>query len=206
MTFSVMQPDETEKCIDIAVNAFMDYEYFSIYYKHSWSRRQFLKSMLTTEFRINADREMFLTAKDGEQIVAVVILCDPSYQKPTDQEYLKGGFWKSLLYGGYKNVDAWNTMENCAIQPCTELKNSWYLSMLVVDTSIEGKGIGSGMLQECIIPYVKKSNGETLCLFTNSQINRKFYQKNGFVEFDQREFAYHGKTIGSWSYVSQLFQ
>ena len=67
------------------------------------------------------------------------------------------------------------------------------------DPDRKGEGIGSRMLQECLIPYVKEHGGKKLCLFTNSQGNRQFYRKNGFTEFDERQFAYKGKTIGSWS-------
>jgi hypothetical protein len=51
---------------------------------------------------------------------------------------------------------------------------------------------------------VKEHGGDALCLFTNSQINRKFYQKNGFREFNERFFTYMGKELGSWSYVYDL--
>ena len=56
------------------------------------------------------------------------------------------------------------------------------------------------MLRECILPYVRDHGGETLCLFTNAEGNRKFYQKNGFEEFDQHFFKHKGKQLGSWSY------
>lgn len=55
-----------------------------------------------------------------------------------------------------------------------------------------------------ILPYVKEHGGDALCLFTNSQINRKFYQKNGFREFNERFFTYMGKELGNWSYVYDL--
>ena len=60
------------------------------------------------------------------------------------------------------------------------------------------------MLQACILPYVKEHGGETLCLFTNSEINRTFYQKNGFEEFDQRFFTRKGKQLGSWSFRASI--
>ena len=204
MTYGIMKPEEMKTCLEMAVQAFSDYDYFSIYMKNKTRRRLFLKSMIGTEYKINAEGEVFLTAKDNGRIVSAAILCSPDYQKPDDQEYLKGGFWKAVICGGYKNVDAWNKMENKAIDPCRNQQDSWYLSMLVVDKSVEGKGMGSRMIQECIIPYVRECGGRMLCLFTNSEINRRFYVKNGFSEFDEREFSYKGKTIGSWSYKKEL--
>ena len=60
------------------------------------------------------------------------------------------------------------------------------------------------MLHECILPYVKEQGGDTLCLFTNDEINRKFYQKNGFVVFNEQWFTYRRKKLGSWSYQLSL--
>jgi len=51
---------------------------------------------------------------------------------------------------------------------------------------------------------VKEHGGDTLCLFTNSEIKRKYYQKNGFVEFNEQWFIYRGKKLGSWSYRLSL--
>ena len=58
--------------------------------------------------------------------------------------------------------------------------------------------------KEWIIPYAKERGAETLSLFTNSELNKKFYVKNGFSEFDEKQFRHEGKTIGSWSYVMRF--
>ena len=204
MTYQLMDKSEMKKCVSLAAAAFADYEYFATYVKGLHRRQWFLKSMLTTEFRLNADKEIFLTAKEGDRIVAVAILCPPGFEKPTDEEYLKNGFWKTVIYGGLKNVAAWNDMENAAIIPCRDLSDAWYLHMLVVEPKMKGKGIGSRMLQECIYPYVREHGGTKLCLYTNSESNRAFYTKNGLIEFDEKQFEYKGKTIGSWSYRIDL--
>ena len=79
-----------------------------------------------------------------------------------------------------------------------------YLVLWFVSRGCEGKGIGSRFLQEYIIPHAREAGGEVLCLFTNSEINRKFYEKNGFSLFDERRFENGGKSIGSWSYRMTL--
>ena len=45
---------------------------------------------------------------------------------------------------------------------------------------------------------VAQMNGE-MVLFTNSDKNIAFYKRCGFEVFDEREFAYNGKTMRSWS-------
>ena len=201
MDYREMKKEERDACAELAARAFDDYEYFTVYFPRGERRYRFLRSMIDTEFRVNDGLEVFLTAKEGDRTVAAAILCRPGYIKPSAAAYLRGGFWKSMLYGGFRDVSAWDKMEYEAFSPCREMnrKDAWYLNMLVVSPDRKGEGIGSRMLQECLIPYVKEHGGQKLCLFTNSQGNRQFYRKNGFTEFDERQFAYKGKTIGSWS-------
>ena len=200
MTYEEMRPEEMKNCVELASKAFGHYDFFSVYIP---SRRipRFLRSMLGVEFRVNQGLVRYFTAKENGKIIAVAIVRDPSYKMPTEKQYLKAGFWKNLVIGGYKNVVAWYEMDQTAIKPCETLGGkTWFLHLLAVDVEKEGMGIGSRMLQECVIPYVKEQGGETLCLYTNSEINRKFYKKNGFREFDSTVFSYKGNSFGSWSY------
>ena len=201
MEYEIMKPEEMKTCVKIAAKAFGNYDFFSAYVPSKWKRPIFLRSMLQTEYRINQGLVHYLTAKENGKIVAIAILRGPEYQGPDEKAYIKAGFWKCLAIGGFKNVAAWAEMDEQAGKPCQALDgNTWFLHLLAVDANCEGKGIGSRMLQEYIIPYVKEHGGETLSLYTNSEINRKFYTKNGFQEFHAQEFSYHGRNFGSWSY------
>ena len=201
LTFEKMCPEERGACAALAARAFMDYEYFTDYIPNDQRRTRFLNTMLDIEVRINDGQADFFTAKIDGEIVAVAMLCPPEYKKPSDMAYIRAGFGKCFLQGGLRDVAAWNDMEGKAGEPCHSLGGqTWYLNLLTVEPEYKGQGLGSRMLRECILPYVKEHGGETLCLFTNSEVNRKFYQKNGFVEFDQRSFNRKGKQLGSWSY------
>ena len=205
VTFEQMTTQERAACVELAARAFADYEYFSVYVPDDKRRLRFLKAMLTAEFKVNADRAAFFTIKNENKLRAVVMLCDPNYQKPTDMEYMKAGFGKVFLRGGIRNVSAWNAMEAEAMKPYRSFTgNVWYLNLLTVDPAYEGKGFGSEIMQDHILPYVRDHGGDSLCLFTNSEINRRFYRKNGFEEFHEQQFTYKGKTIGSWSYQIKI--
>lgn len=201
LIYEPMKPAERRSCVELAADAFSDYEYFSLYVPEDRRRLRFLRAMLASEFRANANRAFFLTVKKGGDLTAVAMLCDPDYKKPTDMEYMKAGYGTVFLHGGIRNVSAWNAMEDEALRPCHSLSDGvWYLNLLTVAPAFEGQGIGSAALREQIIPYVREHGGKTLCLFTNSERNRVFYQKNGFEEFHAQQFSYKGKSIGSWSY------
>ena len=201
LNYGRMRGDERAACASLAVRAFLDYEYFTDYIPDDRRRERFLDTMMKIELRINDGPAFFFTAKDEGALVAVAMLCPPEYVKPSDLAYMKAGFGKCFLRGGIRDVAAWNAMEGKASEPCHSLDgNTWYLNLLTVDPLAKGRGIGSAMLQECLIPFVREHGGNGLCLFTNSQENRKFYRKNGFREFDERWFEYRGHRLGSWSY------
>ena len=201
MSYDRMHIDERAACASLAARAFMDYEYFTDYIPDDRRRARFLDTLMEIELRINNGPATFFTAKDDGTIVALAMLCPPDYVKPSALGYMKAGFGKCFLRGGIRDVTAWNDMEGKAGEPCHRLgRKTWYLNLLTVEPSAKGRGVGSAMLQECLIPFVKEQGGNGLCLFTNSQENRRFYQKNGFREFDERWFEYKGHRLGSWSY------
>ena len=202
LTFEKMMPHQRGECAALAARAFDDYEYFTDYVPDEKKRRRFLDTMFQIEVKLNDGPATFFTAKDSGQTVAVAMLCPPAYKKPSDMAYMKAGFGKCFLQGGIRDVAAWNMMESKASQPCHRLAGKvWYLNLLTVEPDRKGQGIGTKVLRECILPYVTEHGGDTLCLFTNSEENRKFYKKNGFVEFNEQWFEYRGKRLGSWSYM-----
>lgn len=205
LKFGRLKPEHRTEYILLTARAMENYAYVANYIPDSVRRRRFLECAMDIEVRLNAEHSVLLTASEGQKIVAAAMLCPPAVRRPGALAYLRAGFWRALRCGGICNVLAWAAMDDKAGAPCHHYPGAaWYLSMLAVDPAYQGRGVGSRFLQACIIPAVKKRGGETLCLFTNSEENRVFYQKNGFREFDAREFRYHGKTLGSWSYCMNL--
>lgn len=205
--YQVMDRPEMKACVSLAAEAFSDYEYFKLYIPRDTRRRIFLKALIRCEFKANIglDTVRFLIARENGKILAVAQLCSPDFIKPSDKTYVRSGWLGVLFKGGPKATNAWNNMEHEASAPCHSLSGkTWYLSLLTVDRSSAGKGIGSRMLRDCVIPYVQGENAEALCLFTNTQINCRFYEKNGFELFDEKHFEYNGGRIGSWSYIMRF--
>jgi len=203
LDFDIMKTSEIKSCADLSAKAFQNYEYFSIFVANEKKRSRFLHTMLEIEFRLNQKISTIFTAKEDDHIVAVAMLCDPRYHKPTDMEYIRAGFWRCFLTD-LSGVSAWNILEGKASAPCHQQTGSWYLSLLTIAPEFKGRGIGSEMLSGCVIPYVRENNGTSLCLFTNSEENRAFYRKNGFCEFHEQYFEHRGRKLGSWSYSRRV--
>ncbi len=204
MQYERMTREEIPECAALAERAFLDYQYFSDYVPEEKKRARFLLSMLKVELKLNFDLMDIFTAKEDGRIAALAMLCPPDYVKPGAMQYLRAGFGGTYLAGGFRGVNDWCELEKKASAPCHRVKDAWYLSLLTVDTDCHGRGIGSRMLNECIIPYIREKGGRELTLFTNSEGNRVFYRKCGFEEFDERFFEYHGKRLGSWSCRKKL--
>lgn len=199
--------EELNECSLLAAEAFYNYEYFSIYIPNDKQRKRFLNALLQLEFHANFDKSgaVFMTAVENGRIAAVAQLCAPDFKKPSDAEYIRRGWFRVMLTGGIRQVNAWHSMEVQASAPCHELTGkNWYLSLLTVAKAEEGKGIGGRFLNDCLIPYVRNAGGEALTLFTNSELNRRFYESHNFSLFDEKHFEYGGRSIGSWSYIKKI--
>lgn len=78
---------------------------------------------------------------------------------------------------------------------------AWYLEMLCVSKDRKGQGLGSNLLQSCVIPYARAHGGKQLALITNTEPNRIFYTKNGFSEFSSIMLHYKTQSVGNWSFL-----
>ena len=198
--YEQVRREDLPACTALAVRSFMDYAYFANYFPAANSRRRFLEKMLEIEFQLCYGKTDIWGAWDGDRLCAVALLCPPEWVKPSAWEYMKAGYGKVFLAGGIRRVSDWDDMNAEAMKPCHAEKGAWYLSSLTVDRNLEGQGIGSRMLRECLVPRIREQGGKSLVLFTNSEANQRFYEKNGFRLFREEEYTYQGKTMGSWSY------
>lgn len=204
MTFETMKKEDLAAYVRHGTEAFADYEFYTIYFPEAKRRRGFLEAMLKSEFKTHMalPSVRFIAAKEDGKTLAITQLHTPDFAQPSDMAYLKAGILSAIIKGGIRDSIAWSNMEKKAFAPCEARSDkTWYLSSFSVRADLHRKGIGSRFLQEYLIPYVKDQQAEGLCLYTNSENNRKFYQNNGFTEFDERYFHYRGGKLGSWSYI-----
>ena len=121
-----------------------------------------------------------------------------------DVERRKNFFW-SMMKIWMKKTKAFRHMCQVADKACHDLPDpKWHLVLLAVSSHSKGQGIGSKMLHDCILPYIAKNGGGLLTFNTNEEVNRTFYKKNGFEEFDIDTLHENGKEIGNWSYKRMI--
>lgn len=81
-----------------------------------------------------------------------------------------------------------------------------YLTLLAVDPDHQRRGIGTALLREAVIPYLEAEGPAVLCLNTNKEKNRAFYQKNRFEEVGTVSRNVSGRPVSCWSYRMELRQ
>jgi len=147
----------------------------------------------------------FFVGEDNGKIKSFAILVRPHSSDVSLLEYFRSGAFKLLKKVSLPRLLKFLKVLEEGHRPCSGIKeHSWLLESLAVDRSCRGQQLGSKMLTECIIPYIKgQSIGnkpETFITFTNTEINKKFYLKNGFTEFDYTTIQINGLAIGNWSF------
>ena len=146
----------------------------------------------------------FVGVKDGE-IVSAALVEDPANKKADVQDYVKAGGLSLVFPVGLSKILNFFHFSEYARADCDKkYPSAWYLEVLAVDDSMKGCGLGSGMLQDCLILYVQHQGGQELTLITNTEENCKFYQKNGFRNFAERMLEQNGQQIDNWSFCMDL--
>jgi GNAT superfamily N-acetyltransferase len=80
----------------------------------------------------------------------------------------------------------------------------WHLYFLAVDPNNQKQGIGSGAIQDFLIPLVKSNGGNLITVTTNSEKNVAFYIHNGFTLIKEETLECNAKFIGNWTFRMDL--
>ena len=205
MEILIVNKDLLKEPVEIQVSAYANYEFFSVYLLDSIKRKKFIEAIVSTDVKLNyKNGNYFVVVEDGK-VIAQFSLWEPFMKRASDIAYILSGAYKAPIASGIKDFLAWLDMENKAGIPCHNLdgENHWYLNSLTVHPDYQGKKIGTKIIKDFIIPYIKSKNANLLYLYTNSTRNLEFYTKIGFEQFDYREFQYNGKTLPNYSLIYQ---
>ena len=207
MEFGRLEYGEILAAAELAARAFDDYEYFTNWFPDKEERNAIQRSIIWHEYRTNYRVATYLAARKEGKILAVAQLNPPTYKKPSDLSYILHGWLNVYKAGDRKRIDDWLEMDTAAGKPCHDYQKTgqdiWYASSLTVDPSAQGTGIGTAFIAYWE-KYVSDHGGSQLVFFTNSRKNLDFYLHRGYEIFDEREFEYAGKKMGSWSLRKKL--
>ena len=105
-----------------------------------------------------------------------------------------------------------NTLKYMELSDKTEIvvksipEKRWHLFFLAVDPSCQSQGIGTGAIQDFLIPLVKTNGGNLITVTTNAEKIVGFYFHSGFTLIKEETPAYNAKPVGNWSFRMDLYR
>ena len=201
--------DEIEYISKLAALSFGHYPFFDFAFQDSFESEKEYFKYLEKLHRVHTRANMkchkcFVGEKNG-RIVSAALLQDPSKRRISVWDYIESGGMSLLFPVGFSKIlDFFDVSEEGHLDCAEQYPNAWYIELLAVDAEMKGGGFGSGMINDCLIPYIRSNAGGELALTTNTEKNCTFYEKNGFGCFAERRLTRGGQEIKNWSFVKTV--
>ena len=174
-------------------------------FKSEEKLRSFYECLMKGIFRATIRKDdCYIGIVDGKVISIVIV------EKPSDKPV---GFWDyavSGMAGIIARIGIRDTLKFMEMSDKTEIvvksipEPRWHLYFLAIDPNYQSQGIGTGAIQDFLIPLVKSGGGNMITVTTNSKKNVDFYCKNGFSLIKEETLAYKDKSVGNWSFRMDL--
>ena len=162
---------------------------------------QLMKGLFKATIRKN---DCYIGVADGT-VRAIVIV-----EKPSDKPISFGDYAVSGMPVVIAKIGLKNTLKFMELSDKTEIvvksipEKRWHLYFLAVDPTYQNQGVGTGAIQDFLIPLVRSNGGNLITVTTNSEKNVDFYIHNGFSLVKEETLEYNAKSIGNWTFRMDL--
>ena len=167
--------------------------------------RRFHAQLMKGLFKATIRRDdCYIGVADGT-VRAIVIV-----EKPSDKPISFWDYAVSGMPGVIAKIGLKNTLKFMELSDKTEIvvksipEKRWHLYFLAVDPNYQSQGIGTGAIQDFLIPLVRSNGGDLITVTTNAEKNVDFYIHNGFSLVKEETLEYNAKPIGNWSFRMDL--
>ena len=198
-----------DEVLKVFTEAFVNYPLFwGVFedrFKSESKLRSFYDRLMKGIFRATVRRnDCYIGIVDGK-VKAIVIV-----EKPSDKSV---GFWDyavSGMAGIIARIGVRDTLRFMEMSDRTEIvvksipEPRWHLYFLAVDPGCQKQGMGSGAIQDFLIPLVKTNGGNLITVTTNAEKNVAFYVNNGFKLVKEETLECNAKPIGNWTFRMDL--
>ncbi|MDO4670914.1 MAG: GNAT family N-acetyltransferase [Aerococcus sp.] len=200
-----VKQEEINACIRLVQAAFDDYLFFKAYVDDPERKEQFYNKLMEIWVRSIADRHTLYVGEEFGEIQAVAGVQRPHQKDIENRDYLDYGGREALAIAGEDDTKRFLEMLAISDEPCHAIPQpKWYFELLAVRTDRSGRGIGTRMFTEGLLPLVAQNGGGITTLNTNTEPNVRFYLKNGFKVIDERWLHANGHEIPNWSFVRNV--
>ena len=197
------------EALKVFTESFVNYPLFWGVFKDRFKSeiklRSFYEVLMKGIFKATIRKyDCYVGVADGKVTVIVIV------EKPSDKTV---GFWDyavSGMAGVIARIGLIDTLNYMELSDKTETvvksitKPRWHLYFLAVDPKYQTRGIGTGVIQDFLIPLVRSNGGDLITVTTNSEKNVGFYIKNGFSLVKEETLAYKEKSIRNWTFRMDL--
>ncbi|ORX77938.1 hypothetical protein BCR32DRAFT_295320 [Anaeromyces robustus] len=202
--------EDFEECLNVICDAFQGYPIYSIYTnKDDKQQQQFDRALMYCQLMDAFVHDTVMVAEYDKQILCVTLIQNPERKEPSVLEYiLHLGGLSVFKTGGIKNTFGFLHMVEKINLPREEYSKktpkTWNLECIAVNKNFKGQGIGSKMINECVVPLVRENGANHLTLITNKEKNTLFYKKNDFKVFQYDKFDINNKLVENWCFTRTI--
>jgi predicted N-acetyltransferase YhbS len=206
ISYRLAKPQDITAIARLYQQSFKEYPLFDLMVdgdKHSG--QDFLYQLHLINTKAYYRRHCCLVAVEGDTVVAAALLKHRSRTDIRFWDYVLNGGSRLLISGGISRiVNVLRVMAEVK-DAVADLKSPyWYLETFAVAPEAQSQRLGSRMISECILPYIAEHGGGDFALVTNTDANRRFYTKCGFVEFGASVIRRGGQEVGNWSFITTV--
>ena len=198
-----------DEALRVFTESFVNYPLFwgvfDDQFKSMIEQRSFYECLMKGIFRATVRKDdCYIGIADGKVKVIVIV------EKPSDKPV---GFWDyavSGMAGIIARIGIRDTLRFMEMSDRTEIvvrsipEPRWHLYFLTVDPGYQKRGIGSGAIQDFLIPLVRSNGGNLITVTTNSKNNVAFYIDNGFKLVKEETLECNSKSIENWTFRMDL--
>ena len=174
-------------------------------FKSGIKLRSFFECLMKGIFRATIRKDDCYIGIADRKVTVIMIVEKPSDKPVGCWDYVVGG-----MAGIIARIGLRDTLKFMEMSDKTEIvvksipEPRWHLYFLAVDPKYQKLGIGSGAIQDFLIPLVKSNGVNLITVTTNSEKNVSFYINNGFKLVKEETLECNEKSIGNWTFRMDL--
>jgi len=201
--------NEIKEVAKMVAETFGEYPMYTFTFRSKFKNKQefikYITKLNEVHIKANSKKHICVVGVENNKIVSIVLLQNPKIKRISILDYIFAGGIRLLFPVGFKRLIDFFKISNTVHEPCEhEYKDAWYVELLAVSSNEKGKGLGTKMIFDFIIPYVKSKNGKNITLITNTENNCNFYKKNGFCCFDFKRMVRRNTELNTWSFIKEI--
>lgn len=194
-SYRLAEKDELREVATLLTESFLDYPLFSMILSPGdrYPKQLFKLNYTNTKLYYQQDA-CFVGTLDGK-IVSAMLLKKGGSKSPGLMQYLRNGGLSLAAHMGIKRIlRILQTLDRMK-EACSPYdKESWYVDSVAVAKGFQGQSLGSALFHSFLFPHIGKQGGGLVTLVTHTELNKKFYCKNGFEVFSEYGIGpEHGK-------------